>query len=148
MPTRSKSSPSKKKVAKKKVTKKKTVQKKNGPAKGEGGRPVKYDPSYCQQLIDHMGRGYSFESFAGVICVAISTIYQWVKKYPDFSNARKKGEAACRVFWEKKGIDYLFHSRGGVFNSTVWIFNMKNRFHWRDQPEFMDEDIDGVEFVA
>lgn len=97
------------------------------------GRPTKYDPKYCEELINHMARGLSYESFAGFICVAISTIYKWEKEHPEFSEAKKEGQARSMYSWELSGIKGM-HSKN-PFNASVWIFNMKNRFNWRDRVD-------------
>lgn len=98
-----------------------------------GGQPTKYKPEYCEQLIEHFSRGKSFDAFAGVLRVNPDTIYEWAKKHKEFSEAKKIGQGISRNFWEDMGID-------GVeipgFNTALWIFNMKNRFGWRDrQPD-------------
>lgn len=109
--------------------------------KHPGGRPHKYKPEYCQMLIDHMAKGYSFESFAGVIGVATSTIELWAngskKKSPiaEFSGAKQRAFAKSRMFWEKLALDNMVTFEKEKFNSTVWIFTMKNRFGWRDKIE-------------
>lgn len=99
------------------------------------GRPSKYDPKYCQQVIDHMSQGFSFESFAGKIGVAKDTLYQWDKNHQDFSDAKKEGFEKNRLFWEEQAMRGMW--AGKKFNPTVWIFNMKNRFpkEWRDRQE-------------
>lgn len=99
------------------------------------GRPTKYKEEYCQQLIDHMEQGLSYESFAGVVSVSKQTIYDWEKSNPDFLDAKKTGTEKCRLFWEKTGIGGLWGSKEANFNSAVWIFNMKNRFRWADKVE-------------
>ena len=101
--------------------------------KHPGGRPTKYKPEYCQQLIDFMSDGFSLEAFAGKVSVTKDTVYQWRDKYPEFSDSIKVGFAKCRVFWEDMGKKGLFTDKEEKFNATVWIFNMKNRFGWRDQ---------------
>jgi hypothetical protein len=115
------------------------------------GRPTDYKPEYCDMLIDHMGQGYSFESFAGLVDVARSTIYEWVENQPDFSDAKSTAFEKSRLFWEKAGIDGLFSeteydekgkpTKSRSLNSTVWIFNMKNRFkdEWREKQEIKHE---------
>lgn len=95
----------------------------------KAGRPTKYKPEYCDQLVDHMTDGYSFESFAGKCEVNIDTLYHWCTIHPSFSEAKKIAVEKCRLFWERMGIEGL---RYKDFNATVWIFNMKNRFKWRD----------------
>lgn len=93
------------------------------------GRPTKYKKEYCQQLIEHMGQGLSFESFAGTISVTDRVLYNWLDKHPDFLQAQKIGKHKCMIFWEKIGVA---GAAGKIqnFNAATWIFNMKNRFGW------------------
>lgn len=98
-------------------------------------RPSKYKPEYCEQLIEHMREGLSFESFSAVIGVNRDSLYEWTNKHQEFSDAKKVGLDHNLLFWEKVG-------RNGAlgkipnFNPTTWIFNMKNRHLWKDkQPE-------------
>lgn len=100
-----------------------------------------------------MAKGLSFESFGGVIQVARQTLYDWAKAHPDFHKAKEIGHTASMLFWEKEGVEGLWtltEREGPVtttrtLNSTVWIFNMKNRFGWRDkQPDEEPEDPPGI----
>lgn len=97
------------------------------------GRPTSYKPEYCDMLVTHMEQGLSFESFAGFLKVARSTIYEWLDNNPDFSDAKKDGTERNRWFWEKVSVDALTQQ----INPTVLIFNLKNRFpgEWRDKRE-------------
>lgn len=54
----------------------------------------------------------------------------------DFRVTEKERKALCEVWWERQGRKMATGAQG---NATVWIFNMKNRFGWRDQPK---EDSD------
>lgn len=49
----------------------------------------------------------------------------------DFRRTEKERQALCEVWWEKRGREMAMGKDG---NATVWIFNMKNRFKWRDKP--------------
>lgn len=103
---------------------------------GTAGAPSKYEPKYCQMLIDHMSQGLSIEAFAGVADISIDTIYKWVKKHPEFAEAKKTGTAKSRLLWEKAGMQGMYMGgKDTPFNSTIWIFNMKNRFGWKDKHE-------------
>lgn len=113
------------------------------------GRPSKYKPEYCQQLIAHMTTGLSFDSFAAVIDVNQDTLHEWVKVHPDFSEAKKEAYSKNLLFWENHGIEGLYSTTeyddkgkptsSKSINATVWIFNMKNRHKWRDkQPDEVD----------
>lgn len=117
------------------------------------GRPSKYEARFCEDLIGYMSEGYSVEACAGLIGVHKDTIYQWVKEYPDFSDAKKIGEAKSRAFWERLGIDHIVNksdsesvgygistSSSRSLNASAWIFNMKNRFKWKDKHDESEED--------
>lgn len=109
------------------------------------GRPTKYKQEYCQLLIDHMAQGYSYETFPAIIDVCIKTIYTWETEYKEFLQAKMKAFSLCQKFWEELGVKHILNESwsegkgaGGSksLNASVWIFNMKNRFKWRDrQPD-------------
>lgn len=105
-----------------------------------GGRPTKYKPEYCEDLIAHMKQGLSFESFAAHCNTHFDSLYEWCKKYPEFSEAKKEGTAQCLAVWEKIGMQGTL-GKIKNFNTASWIFNMKNRFKWRDAVEVSTENI-------
>ena len=98
------------------------------------GRPSKYFPEYPQMLVDHMSIGYTYESFAGTINVSVKTLYNWELQHEEFLLAKEIGMAKGQYFWEGLGI---MGASGNIasFNTSVWIFMMKNRFGWRDNPD-------------
>ena len=69
------------------------------------GRPTDYKEEYCEMLIAHMSKGFSFESFAGVIGAAKQTIYNWLEANPEFMDAKNAAFEKSRLFWEGVGID-------------------------------------------
>lgn len=110
----------------------------------KAGRPTDYDPIYCEMLIKHMEDGLSYESFAGVVGCCEKTLYNWESEFPEFLQAKNKGKPKCRLWWEKTGRDGLHNETikdgDGMtvtksINATIWIFNMKNRFGWRNNDE-------------
>jgi len=103
------------------------------------GRPSKYQAKYCQMLIAHMEKGYSYTTFAATIRVNVDTLYAWEEKHKEFSEAKRDGFAQAEFYWEKMGIS---GATGGLpgFNASTWIFNMKNRFKWRDKIEHTGQD--------
>lgn len=104
-----------------------------------GGRPTKYREEYCQKLIDHMAGGFSYESFGAVIDCAEQTYRNWEEKHPEFLEAKKVAFDKSRLFWEKIGMDLAQGKLPGG-NSTAWIFNMKNRFTWKDRVDHTTKD--------
>lgn len=111
------------------------------------GQPTLYREEYCEDLIDHMAKGLSFESFAAKVPCNRDTLYNWVKLFPEFSDAKQIGMQQARLWWESKGLEGLFNTseydkEAGTgssksMNAALWIFNMKNRFpdEWKDKTE-------------
>lgn len=98
------------------------------------GRPTDYEDRFCDLLIDHMKQGLSFESFGGTIGCVKQTLYNWTEKFPQFMDAKKEGELRSLFFWEIQGLKGLWvEKEGPTFNTTNFIFQMKNRFGWRDR---------------
>lgn len=96
------------------------------------GRPTKYKPEFCDDVIEYMGQGFSKEAFAGKVGVSKQQIWRWMKKHKEFRTAIKKAETACQAFWEEMGIQLVLAGQG---NATAWIYNMKCRFRksgWAD----------------
>lgn len=105
--------------------------------KSKAGAPTLYKPEYCELLLEHMAKGFSFESFGAVAKCSGKTVNAWVK-HPEFLEAKQKAIVLNRKFWEDLGI------RGAAgevknFNVAAWVFNMKNRFHWRNEVVVKDE---------
>lgn len=110
-------------------------------------RPTKYDSSYPQMLIEHMDKGFSFESFGGVVRVARRTLYLWLDAHEEFREAYDVAISCSLRFWEQHGIDGLYSittkdADGTVntskLNTAVWIFNMINRCGWQQKKEVED----------
>lgn len=98
------------------------------------GRPSKYEPRFCQMVIDHMSDGASMTSFAAEIGVARSTINEWMAVHPEFSEAIKIAKAKCAAWWERLGRQ---GAQGGEVNPTLVIFGLKNMAadDWREKQE-------------
>jgi len=103
------------------------------------GQPTKYREEYCEQLVEHMKQGYSFESFSATIGTHRDTLYEWVKVQPAFSDAKKRAREGGQFMWEKMGIAGA-NGKLPNFNTGAWIFNMKNRFRWTDRVELSADE--------
>ncbi len=104
--------------------------------KAPGGRPTKYKPEYCEKLIAHMSEGFGFESFGATIGgVAKSTMQEWLKQHEEFLKAKRIAEIYALYHWEKVLRDNLVVEKGSTFNSSLYIFAMKNKFGWSDRTD-------------
>ena len=117
------------------------------------GRPTAYRKEYCAMLVEHMGKGRSFETFGIEVGVHPDTVDVWASlevvevngtkverpKHPEFRSAKKEGVKAALKYWEQLGVDLITGKIKG--KAAVWIFSMKNRFKWTDRMENIVEDL-------
>ena len=97
-----------------------------------GGRPTKFQETYCNEVIETMGTGLSLTAFAGHIGVARSTINEWMNAHPQFSEAVKIGTAKRVAYLERRLLDGEIGPR-----VTSHIFALKNADpeEWKDKRE-------------
>lgn len=85
-----------------------------------------------RELCEHVGQGYSLDSFAPLSKTSISS---YLKLYPEefcqeeLDNAMRQG----RDWWE--GIGRRQASGDCLGNSRTWFYNMANRYGWREKLE-------------
>lgn len=145
------------------------------------GRPPKeFEQRFCLMLIEHMEKGLHFESFGALAGCGRNLLYEWVKDYPEFGDAKTKGEALSFKFWDQMGAALasgqmrrvtkrspkvvkdkdgndmvLTDAKGNVMYDeefapavaaqAIWIFNMKNKFGWRDAKSLaISGDVNGA----
>ena len=106
------------------------------------GCPTKYDPKYCQEMIDFFDRDYtekihnkieacnfpSIAGFARKIGVAKKTLYNWAEQHPDFLHVLER----CKDVQE----DILINnSLKGSYNAAFSQFLLKNTHGFKDKQE-------------
>ena len=98
-----------------------------------GGRPSKYDPAFCERVIE-LGRGGASKA---EMCLELdihhTTLEAWQQRHPEFSEAVKRALWFAQGWWEREGRVNTFGS--DKFHATSYIFQMKNRFRddWNDR---------------
>jgi hypothetical protein len=110
------------------------------------GAPTTYREEYCEQVISHMSRGFSFESFAGVISVNRDTLYEWCHVHHDFSDAKKIAVQKSLLALETIGLDGMTGELKG-FNVASWIFTCKNRHSDMFKDKMEIGTVDNKPFV-
>lgn len=94
-------------------------------------KTCEYGPEYCDQLVEHMSQGYSFNSFAAKIGTSAQTLKRWRAQLYEFEEAAQVGEAASLLFWEQHVINHATRPTDG--NSKMVELVMKCRFLWSDK---------------
>ena len=104
-----------------------------------GGRPTKYNPEYCEKIIEMGKYGASKHEMALDLDINFSTFLLWQQEHEEFSKAVKEATAISQAWWEKKGRIATFGETPN-FNATSYIFNMKNRYKWKDRHDITTDD--------
>ncbi len=102
------------------------------------GRPTDYYPELCEKVIPLLKKGASIKEIGWALDVGYSTIYDWMNKYPEFSESIKKGRELSEGWWERQG---RINLKKKDFGSTLWFMNMRNRFGWNNNQDLDDNKV-------
>lgn len=100
------------------------------------GRPrttVNDLPTEWMEIVRECGQ--NGQSAVTIRCKLGIGIHGWetlLEDSEDFRETVKEAKALCEHWWEERGREMAMGLDG---NATVWIFNMKNRFGWKDKSE-------------
>lgn len=108
------------------------------------GRPTKYSPDFCAQVIEFGKEGFSKAEMAAALDIAYSTFDLWEHEIPEFSEAVKNARRKSQAWWEGQGRVATFGGCEG-FSATSYIFQMKNRFRedWNDTQRVVGPGPEG-----
>lgn len=110
------------------------------PEKRGKGRPTKYSMDMCEKVIRLGKRGYVRAEMAGALGVRYKTLNDWYNNNQDFRNALNEALMHSEAWWIKKLRKNLVLDKNEKFNTTGWIFFMKNAFKWRNEETLIQED--------
>ena len=127
------------------------------------GRPTKYRPQMCADIIEWGRKGFSLFSFPAFLYdkypelgfVHRDTVVGWLERHPEFSYAAKISDALAQKLYEEVGLNGItgnlrrvkmevLDENGRVvrreyeattFAQGAWAFAMKNRWGWRDRHD-------------
>lgn len=106
------------------------------------GQPTKYDPKYCDEIINYFdvklyeeknGREVASDiptlaGFAAKLKVHRDTLHTWTKIYPQFADA-------LRIAKEMQENWIAVNGNKGLINPAFAIFTAKNVLNWRDKKD-------------
>lgn len=95
-----------------------------------GGRPSKYSPAYCNEVIEICATGLSLTAFAGDIGVARSTVNKWMEEHPEFSEAVKVAKAKRTAALEKQ---MLSAENGPTVTARIFALKNADPDEWREK---------------
>lgn len=95
------------------------------------GRPTKYRPEYCGQVIQFMSEGKFLFQFGNMVGVIPETLTLWQHTHPEFATAVKAAKAVCLEWWVTVGRT-MMSIPGSHQDSKMWLYIMNNLHGWRD----------------
>jgi hypothetical protein len=105
------------------------------------GRPSKYKPEFCDNIIELAKTGAGMVEWALACDVDRTTLFDWAASHEDFSTALSRAKLEEQRWWEQAG-------RGGMyldkFNALVWKTSMQARFR-EDYTERKETAVTGAD---
>ena len=95
-----------------------------------GGRPTKYKPAYCNEVISLMAEGLSLTAAAAELGIHRDTAYEWERTIPDFSDAIRLGRGKRTLKLER---DLLNASEGPVVTSRIFALKNACAAEWQEK---------------
>lgn len=102
------------------------------------GQPTLYRPEYCELVIEFMAQGYSLTAFAGSIRVSRDSVYEWIKRHTDFSDAVTTAQAARVTALETK---LLTARRGAEAACTIFALKNADPVEWKEVRNVQHEHL-------
>lgn len=106
------------------------------------GRPTKYRPYMCEQVIEWGKLGKSRAWMCAQLDISHRTLLDWEATNEDFAQALTRAEMHAQAHWEDLGHDNI---KAPTFQSSVWSRSMAARFPktWRETSRQEQTGPDG-----
>jgi hypothetical protein len=101
------------------------------------GRPSKYDPAFCERVIELGREGCGKAEIADELDVSRQTLLNWSNEHPEFLDALQRAHDCSLAWWEKQARKNL--STSG-YQSGLWKQAMSGRFPAEPYRERFDVD--------
>ena len=93
------------------------------------GRPSKYDPAYCDAILDLGKEGLSKWQICSRLNIGIHNMNAWEGAHEDFRAALEQARLDALAYWEDLAHYHIREAPGGVkLNTGLWSRSMAARF--------------------
>ena len=89
------------------------------------GRPTKYKPEYCEQIIELGKQGFSYSEIAAELGVDKASLYDWAAAHEDFSTALRAAKTYEQAWFEREARQNM---KNRDFNANLWYRSAASRF--------------------
>ena len=102
--------------------------------KKKRGRPTKYDPAMCEQVIELGKLGRSRTAIAVELGISGALIPEWEKAHPEFLRAMTESQEAAKKYYETLAEAHMIDvPQGPKLNTQLFKFIVQARF-----PEYRE----------
>jgi len=109
------------------------------------GRPSKYDPVFCERVIQLGKLGKSIEQIACELDVGTKTIYNWRDEHPEFLRALDMAREFEQNWWETIAQTHMIEEKDAAkLNASIWSRSMAARFP-KKYRESTKQEITGAD---
>jgi hypothetical protein len=105
------------------------------------GRPSKYDPLMCKEVIAWGKEGKSRVYMCAMLGIDPQTMINWERAHPEFFDALGKALRLSQTWWEDIGQKGM---QGKSIDASIWSRSMAARFpnDWREKTHVTVEQPD------
>lgn len=103
------------------------------PIKFKLGRPTKYDPRFCEMIIQAGKLGKSSSYMCAMLAIGRTTFERFLEKHEDFRKAYQLAQEYACAWWEDCARVNI-HDPKKSFNANLYAFHMRNRhkYHYSE----------------
>jgi transposase-like protein len=109
------------------------------------GRPTKYTEDYVRIAHEVMSLGATITKLAKVIGVNADSIYEWQKKYPEFSESLQRG----RDHFDSEKVEEALHKRATGYQYKIKTYiavGQENLFLYKIVEKYMPPSVEAIRF--
>ena len=99
------------------------------------GRPTKYNDETVKKICDAIRAGNTQSASCGYAGIAVSTFHEWLKEYPEFSEAVKKAEADVEV----RNVAIIQKASDKSWTAAAWWLERRRAPDWAMKQEHKHE---------
>ena len=104
------------------------------------GRPTKYDPKYCLEVVKLGKLGKSFEQMSAQLDISYRTLCRWRDEHEDFCHALEDAQTFAQSWWEEQASSHMVEIKEGPrLNASLWSRSMAARFPKKYRQEVKQE---------
>lgn len=109
------------------------------------GRPSKYDPSFCERVIELGKLGKSIEQIACELGLSTRVMFKWRDEHEEFMHALSEAKEHEQSWWENIAQSYMIEDKDAPkLNASIWSRSMAARFP-KKYRESVKQEITGAD---